>query len=152
MARRQQRENGSLADDDGCGDHARRSGSHPDQERKMPPRPHPLTAGSPVCCRFSAAGSAPESKPRTPTTGDGTLRGRSEDTNRGAAFHPALRNGVVGAGVVVRQQWAKARSATSGSFEFTLDNRLFKLDLERDQVSNDHPPCREPVAFFPIAD
>jgi hypothetical protein len=45
---------------------------------------------------------------------------------------------------MVKRRLAKARSATCGSWEFTLDNRLLKLDLERDEVSNEP----EPAAFF----
>ena len=48
---------------------------------------------------------------------------------------------------MVKRRLAKARSVASG-LEFTLDNRLLKLDLERDEVSNE----REPAAFFSIGD
>jgi hypothetical protein len=56
---------------------------------------------------------------------------------------------------VVRKRTAKAQSSQYRSFEFTLDNRLLMLSalgLRGERFWNDHPPRRQSVAFFPIAD
>ena len=74
-------------------------------------------------------------------------------TGQRLCWGPAAKH-ASGAGFVVRKA-NRAQSSQYRSFEFTLDNRLLMLSalgLRGERFWNDHPPRRQSVAFFPIAD